>query len=387
MSTPPEQLKQETISPFSIDVLSGIEQAVFDDACMLLAHVSGAPFVQISFYDGQLFKKQASYGMNGYELPNACAFLQDTLNATTRIEIADCDKDQNYADDPLVVGSPKFCYYYGLPIIHQGRQRIGAVSIASSSPLTLNDEQRQAIMGMRDQCQYIVHMRHEQIENLKALGEQLEVQMQLAFEKKLSEKTSSKLLSLNKKLEETNQQLEKANEQLRLLSTTDQMTQCLNRHALFEILATELKRASRDKLPLSLLMLDVDYFKPYNDHYGHILGDQCLTRVAKTLKTVLHRPSDIIARYGGEEFIYLLPNTNHYGAEIIGKQALQTISDLKIPHDYSQCSPVVTISLGIKTLDPGDDSLDISQIIDLADAALYEAKSAGRNNYVISSGS
>lgn len=376
----PPQL-QEPHNPFEITLLDSVEQTVFDDACLLIREITQAPWIQISFFDGQQFNCQARSTKQPLFAADSL-FLQDTLQVSDFLEVEDCQEEPRYAS-AAESSAHKVVYYLGLPIIHCNNEPIGTVSIAADHKIVLEPHQRQAIAAVRNQCQYAIKMRQEQIQSLRTLGEQLEVQLRLSFEKKLSEKSNSKLLTLNKQLEDTNQQLAEANKQLQLLSTTDQMTQCLNRHALFERLTTELKRAARDHLPISLIMLDVDYFKPYNDHYGHVLGDQCLTNIAKALRDVLNRPTDIVARYGGEEFIYVLPNTNQDGAITIAEHVMEKTAELAIPHDYSQCSDKVTLSLGIASLAPDEEVLEINQFIDLADAALYQAKCGGRNQFMV----
>jgi diguanylate cyclase (GGDEF)-like protein len=129
---------------------------------------------------------------------------------------------------------------------------------------------------------------------------------------------------------------------------------------------------------LSLLLIDIDYFKAYNDNYGHLGGDGCLRKVATALRKAVQRPADLVARYGGEEFAVVLPNTNVEGAVNLVKLLHEEVRLMKIPHEYSDVSDVITISTGIASKvaslghSPGD-------IIEMADRALYDAKKYGRN--------
>jgi diguanylate cyclase (GGDEF)-like protein/PAS domain S-box-containing protein len=176
--------------------------------------------------------------------------------------------------------------------------------------------------------------------------------------------------------------LRKANQELERLVNLDGLTQIANRRCFDERIIYEWQRLHREKQPLSLLMFDVDYFKRYNDYYGHQLGDQCLLRISQAANQLLCRPADLVARYGGEEFIVILPNTNIEGAITVAKNLHEVIADLQIPHRDSDVSDVVTISMGIASDIP---KLERSPyvLINQADQALYYAKQQGRNRSVI----
>ncbi len=183
-------------------------------------------------------------------------------------------------------------------------------------------------------------------------------------------------------LRETQAKLEQSNAELKKLSCLDGLTGIANRRRLDEFLRTECLRSVRDDTPLSLILIDIDFFKPYNDHYGHIAGDECLRQVARSLDEAVQRASDLIARYGGEEFAVILPNTDLNGAERIARDLCEKIRSLEIPHEYSRVADIVTISLGVVSR-VACENLSPSDLINLADAALYEAKETGRNRYVV----
>ncbi len=166
------------------------------------------------------------------------------------------------------------------------------------------------------------------------------------------------------------------NKKLELLSRTDALTGVANRRYFNEVLEREWLRAIRLKSFMSLIFIDVDFFKLYNDNYGHLEGDKCLKKIAEKLKSLVHRPIDLIARYGGEEFALLLPDTEE--AESLANKCQQSIMALQIPHESSKAADVVTISVGLCTVAP-QKGTESSWIIDLADKALYKAKEAGRN--------
>ncbi|EAW37174.1 diguanylate cyclase domain-containing protein [Lyngbya sp. PCC 8106] len=158
---------------------------------------------------------------------------------------------------------------------------------------------------------------------------------------------------------------------------TDNLTKISNRRAFDVYLKQEWKRAKREALSLALMMIDIDYFKRYNDHYGHEAGDRCLYTVAQTIRQAVKRPSDFVARYGGEEFAVILPNTEREGAETVADSIQKAIHDFKLPHAQSPISSCITLSIGISIQIPTSE--DFTILIQTADHALYEAKHQGRD--------
>ena len=171
---------------------------------------------------------------------------------------------------------------------------------------------------------------------------------------------------------------EKYNRELEYLSYYDDLTGLANRGRFEKRLESEWKRSVREQGTLALILVDVDYFKQYNDTYGHLAGDECLRRIAKTLQDCCKRPADLSARYAGEEFIILLPDTNVEGATILAETIREKVEDLNIRHETSAAHTIVTVSLGVAVVQP---SLANSQneLIAHADEALYFAKQHGRN--------
>lgn len=183
---------------------------------------------------------------------------------------------------------------------------------------------------------------------------------------------------LTAQLEETNQKLAIANQELQRLALIDGLTQISNRRCFDEYLQQEWKRLKREKLPLSLILCDLDFFKAYNDTYGHQAGDECLKIVASILTECACRPADLVARYGGEEFAIILPNTPVEGAMEVAQRARKLIKEKMIIHQGSIVEPYLTLSLGLTTVIPHAE-VSIDQLILAADQALYQAKMAGRN--------
>nr|WP_315491957.1 diguanylate cyclase [uncultured Rhodoferax sp.] len=164
---------------------------------------------------------------------------------------------------------------------------------------------------------------------------------------------------------------------LRNLVFLDGLSGVFNRRYFDQQLAVEWARAARNHTALSLIMVDVDHFKLFNDRYGHQAGDDCLRQIALTLKSSLRRPTDLVARYGGEEFACILPDTGYEDALAITQEMERQVRAQKIPHEFSQFDGVVTASLGLATsiVQPGSSS---AALVGLADAQLYQAKQAGR---------
>ncbi len=172
-------------------------------------------------------------------------------------------------------------------------------------------------------------------------------------------------------------ELQKLNKRLEQLSISDSLTGLANRRRFDEVLPAEWSRAARARQSMAVLMIDVDYFKPFNDRYGHQAGDECLKQIAAVLKGRITRPSDLAARYGGEEFSVVLAHCNIDGANVIAEQIRQEIESLQIKHADSQVG-VVTVSIGAAAITPSSQS-SADELIRCADQALYKAKETGRN--------
>lgn len=187
-----------------------------------------------------------------------------------------------------------------------------------------------------------------------------------------------KIADMNEKLMELNKRLENSNTYLQKIAVTDQLTGVANRRGFEEFLGIEWEKAVKTQSELSLILFDIDYFKAFNDLYGHVEGDLCLTMVADAAHDALKRSNDYLSRYGGEEFMVVLPATNLEGAKKVAENLCQTIRQLKVPHEKSSVAKVVTISLGVVSVPVGGE-IRMEQAIQMADKALYEAKESGRN--------
>ena len=173
-------------------------------------------------------------------------------------------------------------------------------------------------------------------------------------------------------------ELKRNRDLLKDLSSIDGLTGIANRRRFAESLAGEWKRCTRSRCTLSLLIIDIDFFKDFNDNYGHVAGDACLKRIATALDAAACRVGDLVARYGGEEFCVVLPETDSAGAEKVAETMRTSVEDLNITHTFSQCSDRVTVSIGAASMIPYADA-DPEILMLAADKMLYQAKQHGRN--------
>jgi len=181
---------------------------------------------------------------------------------------------------------------------------------------------------------------------------------------------------------QTTKKLEIANEELERLATLDGLTGIANRRHLDITVAKELARAQRYAQPLTFIIADIDFFKKYNDHYGHIQGDECLKAVASILDNSLRRPSELVARYGGEEFCMLLPNTGIENAKLVAEKLVNAVRSLEFRHEGIDEHAIVTMSFGVMSLIPSRD-LTVKELMLQADEKLYQAKENGRDQWIL----
>ena len=244
-----------------------------------------------------------------------------------------------------------------LPVIHQGELR-GILYL-----------ENRLIQGV---------FTEKRLESLKILTSQVAISIEIAL---LYEKQKNYAQTLEIKVAERTEALQKANQELKRLATMDGLTGVANRRRFDEYLSSEWQRMAREQQPLSLILCDVDFFKLYNDRYGHQAGDDCLVRVAQAISGAVKRPADLVARYGGEEFAIILPNTNMSGAVKVGQAIRLEVKQLQIAHVTSQVSEYVTLSLGVASIVPTQKLLTQS-LLASADRALYEAKKQGRDRLI-----
>jgi diguanylate cyclase (GGDEF)-like protein len=216
---------------------------------------------------------------------------------------------------------------------------------------------------MAHQCQQPRHWEVWEVNLLEELAVQIAIALQQA---------------------ELYEQLQIVNQELEQLAIQDELTGLSNRRHFDRVLYQEWNRSRREETAISLFLLDIDYFKQYNDTYGHLAGDFCLQQVAQVLRNVIQRTTDLVARYGGEEFAIILPNTNISNTVHLAEKIRQQVEALQIPHLNSSVSDYVTISVGVASLIPSE-HLTPQTLVHSADQALYQAKQNGRNCIIIAS--
>lgn len=229
------------------------------------------------------------------------------------------------------------------------------------------------LLGFNQTLEETVRLRTQELEQK---NRQLETEIQTRL------KAQQELQKINRDLDLANKELDYANHQLRLAVNHDGLTKIANRRRFDEYFEQTWLQALRDQSNLTLILCDIDYFKLFNDTYGHVEGDRCLQQVAETLETVIQRPMDLVARYGGEEFALILPNTNLQGGLVIAEKLLTAIQQLGISHASSPVRDHITLSVGISVLMPTPERT-AQTLLTAADIALYEAKQLGRARIVV----
>jgi diguanylate cyclase (GGDEF)-like protein len=268
---------------------------------------------------------------------------------------------ENPAD--LIISDMNMAVMNGLEFVRKLRETESDVPVII---LTVNTEIRVALEAIRSGA-------NDYLLKDDNIHETIFLSIEKTLEKYRLQEENFKLL---KELTRKNQELEK-------LSFLDGLTDIPNRRYFDKVIAEEWLRAARKSKPVSLIMIDIDYFKKYNDTYGHQEGDKCLQKVAKSLESALNRPGDFVARYGGEEFAALLPDTDMEGAVAVADRMRAGIELLNILHSSSDAADHVSLSMGIGTVALADRRISHSVLISLADQSLYEAKSEGRNRIKI----
>jgi diguanylate cyclase (GGDEF)-like protein len=328
------------------NVLDTLPEPAYDDITFLASCICDTPIAVVSFVDRERQWFKSKVGLDVDETPRDVAFCSHAiLNPDELLIVPNATEDERFADNPLVTENPAIRFYAGAPLRSSDGVALGTLCVIDLESRTLDESQRKA---------------------LSALSRQVMGQLELR-------KAVADLQKYQNRLEDYQRGLEKANESLSEKSKTDALTSLENRASFDDNLEEELHRARRHGHPLSLILLDVDHFKSFNDEFGHSAGDTVLKRVAAQLEKV-KRSGDHVARFGGEEFVAILPATNLEGAVIVAERFRRIVKSAPWEHRS------VTISAGVATL---SEAMDTGRdLIDAADRALYEAKSTGRDRVV-----
>ncbi len=335
------------------NILDTLEEQAYDDITLIASYIANSPIALISLIDGDRQWFKSKIGLAVSETPREFAFCAHSiLRPSEPLIVPDVTQDRRFADNPLVTGDPDIRFYLGAPLVTPDQYALGTLCVIDREPRVPSTEQIKAI---------------------SALSRQVVAQLELGRTIAELQRVGTERDRYLAQLEGYQQELEAANRQLHQASITDKLTGVGNRGAFDQRLAEELYRSSRYNTPMSLLLIDVDGFKQYNDSFGHPTADNVLQKIAKLMQRSL-RPSDFIARYGGDEFAVILANTGRDGAALLAERIRRKVSDFTFPHRP------VTLSIGAST--SGQGTSDSNQLLEAADAALYAAKQAGRNRAV-----
>ena len=342
VASSPEKEEARVAALHTYDILDTPREAAYDDLARLASYICQTPMAGISFVDAQRQWFKSCVGASLTQTPRAISFCTHALRQDDLLEVADTWQDAHFRDNPYVTGDPHIRFYAGMPLRTKEGQCLGTLCVMDTVPRQLNPEQRQALHTLSRQV-------IQQVESRRHLVQTQEHNTQMQIQQR---------------------QLSQANEALLERASTDSLTGLKNHGCFQETLHASLSFAQRQNVPLSVILLDVDHFKAYNDTFGHPAGDTLLRLLASLLKQHA-RAGDIVARYGGEEFGLVLLETDAAGALEIAERLLAAIEE------YAWPLRGVTASFGVAT-----SSLFIvssSELINAADRALYHAKAQGRN--------
>jgi diguanylate cyclase (GGDEF)-like protein len=322
----PEARRLQAVRDYGI--LDTPPELAYDEIVKIASYICDTPTALVCFMDSERNWFKANIGFDATEAPRELTFCNYVLQKPDEVMvIPNAVRDPRFKENPFVTQESGIRFYAGAPLVAPNGEALGTVCVIDSKPR---------------------RMKPVQVEALAALSRQVVAQLELR---------------------RTNLSLESANSQLAALSLMDALTCIPNRRAFNERIDEEAARARRTGEPLSLLLVDIDVFKSYNDEFGHQAGDQALYMVAQVLNAGA-RPYDHVARYGGEEFAVILPMTNLAAAHGIAERLRMAVAVAEIPHRR------LTLSIGVAGMTA---QFDAKELIRVADRALYEAKARGRN--------
>lgn len=337
------------------NILDTLPEPAYDDVVEIASCVAGTPIALITLLDQDRQWFKARVGMARESTPRDHSFCKYLLQLPLgeMLIVPDAQVDPRFAKSPLVISDPDIRFYMGAPLVTHDQHVLGALCVIDHVVRYPTIQQVKALQALARQVMQLLELRHRNHEIRELLSERA-VQMR--------ELSNYQVL------------LEQHNRQLLTESRTDRLTKIGNRAALDQYLLTAHQDCIVLHQPLSILLIDVDYFKPYNDQFGHPAGDSVLQQLAALLHDSC-RTTDFAARYGGEEFMLILPETTARTALQVAERLRRRIEQEEFAHRQ------VTVSIGIARMIPRRDeqAIGVPELINRADQALYQAKGAGRN--------
>ncbi len=325
-------------------------EKAYDDITDLAALICNTSISLVSLIDDgqQWFKSR--HGIDADQAPRTAHFCEQTIARPNELFVVpDTRTDERFTDSAMAIDGKQICFYAGAALVNANGVALGTLCVIDQVPHELTVDQQNALW---------------------ALSRQVVAQVELRNAVEELESNTAQLRNYQGQLEEYQRRLELTNARLRTLSVTDDLTGLSNRFAFEEELRNEFERARQSDLPLSLLFLDADHFKFYNDELGHPAGDDALRTIAEYLKEST-RTSDFVARIGGDEFVIILSGTPEWSASVLAERCRKAVESAAWP------DRPITLSIGISSLDGR--TIDSDTLISEADQALYHAKANGRN--------
>ena len=327
----------------------------FDELVEMAAAICEVPISLITLVDERRQWFKAAIGLATQETSREVAFCSHAIQQREVLTVEDATLDPRFAQNPLVTGEIGIRFYAGVPVSNAEGHLLGTLCVIDTVPRKLTKTQMAALRVLGHQANARLELREQRYA------------MKLALEE--AEAARSRLAASELRLKTYQAELESANARLRELATTDSLTGLANRRVFEERFAVAFVIARRNARPLSVMFLDIDDFKQYNDTFGHSVGDAILRRVAQILSHIV-RASDLVVRYGGEEFVILLPETDEADGMVLADRIVKAIREESWEHGS------ITLSGGVAALQ--DSLLKPKDLLRLADTTLYEAKNSGK---------
>ncbi|WP_396930110.1 diguanylate cyclase [Mycolicibacterium sp.] len=338
------------------NIMDSLPEQAYNDFAKLASAICGTPIALITLLDEQRQWFKANVGLGVSETPRSQAFCAHAImNPDEVMTVEDARADERFVSNPLVTGDPGIRFYAGAPLVAPTGEALGTICVIDRQPRTLTETQREA---------------------LEILSREIIVQLELRRSIETLEQAVLDQEKYVELLQEYQRDIEKVRVHLESQSVTDVLTGVKNRRSFDITLEEECMRAQSRGNTVSLVMIDVDHFKAFNDDFGHPAGDEVLRGVAHLLQSEL-RVSDSLFRYGGEEFAVVLPETTCKGAFVLGERFRRAIQRAPWP------KRPISISIGVAAT--GGDVSTPSELLQAADRALYQAKQSGRNRVVMAS--